>query len=117
MKIIKHSFRWRNLIVLALYLSSCGQSDFSSDYFAVKEVHSGNAFLLVNGYKVSLIGIEDNPQTLNYLTNHLLGRKVRFVFDSQSPVYRISQSNSEKAFSAYVIMDNGLCLNSHLLKS
>jgi transglutaminase-like putative cysteine protease len=109
----------RFIIVLLcnILLLGCGSKSFLTDFFTVDRPLSGNQLLLINGYKVTLIGIEDNQATADFLQANVVDRKVRFFFDSKSPMYRISPDDPEKAFYAYVVLDDGTCLNSLLLKN
>ncbi len=104
------------LFLILIIPTSCGKKDFRYDYFTVKDVLSGNQIVLLNGYVVNLIGNEDNDQTREFLTNRIVEKRVRFVFDSRSPFKKVHPKSQEKSFYAYVILERGYCINSKLLK-
>lgn len=112
----------KNFILLAAVFlftltTSCGRKDFRRDYFTVTEVISGNEISLINGYKVHLIGIDNNKKTRQFLTDKLTGHKVRFVFDSKCPLKLLTPNARDKSFYAYVVSEKGWCINSEVLKN
>ncbi len=105
-------------IILLLFIAvSCGRRDFRRDYFTVTKVVSGNEIKLINGYEVHLIGIDNNKKTKQFLTDKLTGYKVRFVFDSKCPLKLLTPNARDKSFYAYVVSENGWCVNSEVLKN
>ena len=103
-------------ILLLLAVVSCGKKDFRRDYFTVSKIISGNKIKLINGYNVTLIGIENNKKTKNFLKEKVKNNRVRFVFDSRCPLKRPTSGTKDKSFYAYIILERNDCVNSRLLK-
>lgn len=103
-------------VFLFTLVISCGRKDFRRDYFTVTDIISGNTIKLINGYKVHLIGIDNNKKTKQFLTDKLTDHKVRFVFDSKCPLKRLTPNARDKSFYAYVVSEKGWCINSEILK-
>jgi len=102
-------------IFILVLLGSCKPKRFSSDYFKVAEIVSGNQFKLVNDYTVNLIGVSDTKESYNFLQEKLKDSNVRFVFDSFTPDYKNSKNAKTKEFYSYVVLKDGTCLNSLIL--
>ena len=112
-------FRSLVFILGLLVFHSCGKSDFRSDWFNTSEIISGNQVRLVNGYVVKLIGISDSERSRQYLKDHVLGQRVKFVFDSKTPYRRLNPRARDKSFYAYLVtgVRDPKCVNSEILKS
>jgi len=105
------------LLSTICFTTSCGRKDFRRDFFTVREVISGNELLLVNDYKVTLIGIEANEETAHYLEEWYASKqKIRLTFDKKTPFYRLSGRSKNKRVYAYVKDKKGNCLNTDMLK-
>lgn len=104
------------ILILIIFKSIIKPPDFKSNLFKVSKVISGNQIMLLNGFTVNLIGIEDSPIVKKKLFTLLKGNKeICFVFDSQMPNKKFHPKARDKSFYAYAVM-NGQCLNSLLLK-
>lgn len=105
------------LLIIIYFLASCGRKDFRRDYFTVKDVIAGNELLLVNDYKVTLIGIENNEETKIYLEGWYASKqKIKLTFDKKTPFYKLSGRSKNKRLYAYVKDKKGNCLNTDMLK-
>lgn len=108
------------LLLLIVVLAGCGGRE---GYRMVKRVIDGDTFVLENGEKVRLIGI-DAPESRNtgrkkigffgkeskaFLKQYLTGRQVRLEYD-------VTRTDMYGRTLAYVYMEDGTFLNAELVK-
>ncbi len=104
------------LLILSLLISGCfSRKNPQRSSFTVKSIISGNEIMLMNGYIVKLLGVENNASTKKKLNAWLTKEKVKFRFDTKSPLKKINRRSKDKSFYAYVLHKQE-CINSKLIK-
>lgn len=103
----------KNLVICLLFIVSACSKSVEERSHTVVHIINGNTVGLKNGLKVQLIGVKDTPEGEQYLTEHLLNKKIRFVSD-RSNTYKI-KSNTQEVY-AYIKTIKGLSVNAELLR-
>lgn len=104
----------KNLLVICLIfiVSACSKSVEERSHTVVQIVN-GNTIGLKNGLQVQLIGVENTPESEQYLKELVLNKKIRFATD-RSNTYKIKSSTQQ--VHAYIKTIKGLSVNAELLK-
>lgn len=77
----------------------------------VTEIIDGKTIKLSNNLTVRLLGVEDNPETVRFLTKNIKGKKVKLVADSKDSKQAYVMGDKSKV-NAYVIIPGNRTLNS-----
>lgn len=91
--------------VVFLLMPGKKQHYINEEVGVVRCVINGNTIQLKNGLKVEMLGIEPSAKSQKFLTDELVGQRVRLVADgtNQQPYYKNAE---EEIVSAYVNMVN-----------
>lgn len=101
-------------LALILGMSSCGgtkKEKITGTTAKVTEVIDGKTVKLSNNVTVSLLGVEDNPETKKFLEHNVKGKRVKLVADSKDPKQTYTKGNREKV-KAYISVVGDRNLNS-----
>lgn len=102
------------LFVIGLFLlNACGRTSFDRSLHTVKAIIDGRTIEVENRIIIHLIGIQDSYEGKAYLEKLLLGKKIKFVFDSEKK----EQPRSKiKEFYGYIKTVNRISVNGSMLK-
>ena len=103
--------RW--LLPILLNFTACAP-DYEDSLHFVARVAAGNELVLNDGVRVRLLGLADTPANAEALQNQAVGQRVRLAFDSN---YYPAETESGSPIAAYVLTENGTCLNRLLLQN
>nr|MBO2479888.1 nuclease [Bacillota bacterium] len=111
---------WLAVMAVVLAAAGCGQSA-AGDWYIVERVVDGDTFVLTNGERVRMIGV-DTPETVKpgtepemygqeaseYTKKMLEGKRVRLEWD-------VAERDRYGRLLAYVYLEDGTFFNEHLL--
>lgn len=100
------------ICLLLILIFACSKSVEERSH-TVTHIINGNTIQLKNGLEVKLIGVEDTPETREYLASTLLNKKIRFTTD-RSNRYEIKSAGQN--VYAYIKTIKGISVNGELLK-
>ena len=102
------------LFVIGLMLvNACGRTSFDRSLHTVKTVIDGRTVEVENKVVIHLIGIDDTEEGKAYLEKMILGKKIKFVFDSEK---KEQSRNKVKEFYGYIKTVSRISVNGTLLK-
>jgi DNA modification methylase len=81
------------------------------NYFKVVQIIGSDKLKLDNGLVVGFLGVkvENEPKTLNYLSEHILGKQVI--------IKNGAEAGKDKGIPAYVYLKNKIFINAYLIKA
>lgn len=111
---ITHIITFLTTLVIILGLSACSSTEkkkVTGTTAKVTEIIDGKTIKLSNNITVKLLGVENNPETVKFLTKNIKGKKVKLVADSEDSK-QIYVVGDKSTVNAYVIVPGDRTLNS-----
>lgn len=111
---IKHIINLVTAMLIMAGLSACTSTEkkkVTGTTAKVTEIIDGKTIKLSNNLTVRLLGVEDNPETVKFLTKNIKGKKVKLVADSKDSKQTYVMGDMSTV-NAYVIKPGNRTLNS-----